>query len=207
MNEITGDSGEYELLELGVMLSKDIPGMCIEIGLRMGLGTKTIIDAVRVHCPDKTVVAIDPYGSILYRVREMNEPCRLDYDNGMKYRCLSALYTYLIDNPVDFHFFDVEDTVFFEKHANGIEKYNLEKTVLTDYSLVFYDGPHDVESIKKEIDFFLPRTPKGGIWIFDDCTPDFYDHPKIEDYMGINDEDGDFERIHKGHKKAIYRRL
>lgn len=203
MIELSGDSGEYEFLEQAVELSSSVGGVCCEIGLRMGFGTKIIIDAVRKYCPTKTVISIDPYGSILYQGREMNEPCRLDYTNEMKYRCLSALYTYLIDNPVDYHYYDLEDNVFFDKYKDGIVKYELEKIMLNTYSVIHFDGPHTVPLINKEIDFFLPRTNSGGCWVFDDCTPDFYDHDAIEKRLF---EIG-FILIKKGNKKALYQKI
>lgn len=203
MTGIEGDSAEYEYITKGVELSKDVEGMCIELGLRRGYGTKTIIDAISEYCPHKVVIAVDPYGSIEYAHRE-GQLIRLDYTNKMKKECLHAIYGYLIDSPVDFHFFNMEDTVFFEKFENGVDTYDLDKKTLNTYSLVHFDGPHDVKSIKKEIDFFESRTPKGGCWIFDDCTPDFYDHDgQIEPYVFLLG----FELIQKGNKKALYQKL
>lgn len=88
---IEGDSGEYELLTEAVELSKDVEGICVEIGVRMGMGTKHIIDAICEHRPGSTVIGIDPYGSILYTGREPNGPCRLDYTNEMAKRCMAAM--------------------------------------------------------------------------------------------------------------------
>lgn len=199
--EFEGDSGDYEFLTEGVALSAQIEGICCEIGTRRGLSLKTIIDAVLANCPTKSVISIDPYGSILYQGRE-GQICRLDYTNQMKYECMAAIYTYLCDHPVDFHYFDVEDTVFFDKNAVGVDKYDLEHSILDTYSFVFFDGPHYLEAIFKEIDFFMPRTNIGGVWIFDDCTPDFYDHDVVEAKLF---EIG-FELIKKGNKKAVYRK-
>lgn len=200
--DILGDSGEYEYLTEAVELSKDVDGVCCEIGLRMGLGTKTIIDAVRQFCPTKTVISIDPYGSILYQGREMNEPCRLDYTNDMKYRCLSALYAYLVDNPVDYHYYDVEDTVFFERYAKGIEKYDLDKNVLNTYSMVHFDGPHHYEAIKHELLFFNDRMASGATIIVDDITIDFIDiKPVNELFIKLG-----WTILKQGAKKGLYQK-
>jgi len=198
--EISGDSGEYEFLTEAVELSKDVEGMCCEIGTRRGLSLKHIIDAVLEYCPDKSVISIDPYGSILYQGRE-GQICRLDYTNQMKYECMAAIYAYLCEHPVDFHFFDIEDTIFFEERQHGVYKYDLERSLMDKYSMVFFDGPHYIEAIIKEIDFLFPRTPSGGTWIFDDITPDFYDHQMIRDYIGY-----EFNIVRTGLKKEIWQK-
>lgn len=202
MIELLGDSGEYEMLTEAISESAHIEGMAVEIGTRRGLSLKYIIDAVRQYCPDKTVISIDPYGSILYQGRE-GQICRLDYTNQMKYECMAAIYAYLCENPVDFHFFDIEDMVFFAERQFGVHKYDLEHTVLDTYSMVFFDGPHYIEGIIREMEFFLYRTNIGGIWCFDDTTPDFYDHTIIHDWLL---EHG-FELVKQGVKKANYRRV
>lgn len=194
-----GDSGDYEYITDGIILSAGIEGMALEIGTRRGGSLKYIIDAVYEHCPTKSVVSIDPYGSILYQGRE-GQICRLDYTNQMKYECMANVYAYLCEKPVDFHFFDVEDTVFFTRHADGVDKYDLEHSVIDKYSFVFFDGPHYIEAILAEISFFYPRTPIGGVWCFDDASPDFYDHDVIESALFKLG----FELVKKGLKKAMY---
>lgn len=202
MIDISGDSGEYELLTQGIELAKDVDGLCVEIGLRLGLGTKTIIDAVRQYSPNKTVISIDPYGSILYTCREPDGPCRLDYDNNMKNVCLSNIYQYLVENPVSYQFYNWTDTFFFSTMRNGVPIYDLEERIETKYSFVFLDGPHTVKHICSEIDFFAPRMDRGAIIILDDITPDFYNVLEVEDYM--KDE---FEIVFKGDKKGLYRKI
>jgi hypothetical protein len=72
----------------------------------------------------------------------------------------------------------MEDTEFFMRFEDGVPVYNEYKQILKDYALVFFDGPHDVPSVLKEISFFSSRTPVGGIWVFDDIT--YYDHDVVE---------------------------
>jgi hypothetical protein len=202
MINISGDSGEYELLTQGIELSKGVDGICVEIGLRLGLGTKTIIDAVRQYSPNKTVISIDPYGSILYTCREPDGPCRLDYDNNMKNTCLSNIYQYIVENPVSYQFYNWTDSFYFDAMRNGVPVYDLEETIVNKYSFAFLDGPHTVKHICREIDFFAPRMDKGAIIILDDITPDFYNVLEVEDYMKDK-----FEIVYKGEKKGIYRRI
>lgn len=199
--EILGDSGEYEFLTEAVELSKEVTGMCIEIGLRRGLGTKTIIDAVRQFCPDKTVIAVDPYGSILYKPRDHMPECRLDYTNQMKYECLAAIYDYIVDHPVDFHYFCMTDAHFFSRFNDGIPIYEVEIGYKARYSMVHLDGPHGVPEVCNEIDWFSKRMLPGAILVIDDITPDFIPIEKVEAHMGDR-----FECVKKGMKKGIWQK-
>jgi len=199
--QISGDSGEYEFLTESVELSKYVSGMCIEIGLRRGLGTKTIIDAVRQYCPGKTVVAVDPYGSILYKPREHMEACRLDYTNQMKAETLAALWAYVAENPVDFHYFCMTDDEYFERFGDFVPIYNIDEIGCTGYSFVHLDGPHSVESVNHEVDWFSDRMLPGAILCIDDITSDFIPIELVEQHMGDR-----FECIKKGFKKGLWRR-
>lgn len=201
MVEIEGDSGEYEYLTEAVELSKDVEGLLVEIGVRMGMGTKYIIDAVCEHRPGSTVIGIDPYGSILYTGKEPNGPCRLDYTNEMAKRCMAAMSAYVLTKNVNWLPIRMTDTEYFRAFAEGIEVYELDTVRCNKYAMVHFDGPHTVEAIQAEVDFFLPRTPSGGCWIFDDITPDFYDHQEIRDYAG----DG-FNIIRSGLKKELWQK-
>ena len=55
------------------------------------------------------------------------------------------------------------------------------KRLINQYALVFFDGPHDVESVKLEIDFFLSRVTKGSVFVFDDVQS--YPHQIIHEYV------------------------
>lgn len=195
------DSGEYELLTEAVELSKDIEGVALEIGLRLGFGTATIIEAVAKFCPDKYVASMDPYGSILYEGRE-GQVCRLDYDETMRNTCLSNMYRFVIQHGVHWKLIELTDTDFFEQCRNGIIFYNLERVVINKYSLIHFDGPHNIEALKSEFSFFYPRMSVGGILCFDDCSPDFFDTDLLEEHMGDK-----VEVVKKGVKKWLYRKV
>lgn len=201
MGEIEGDSDEYWFLTEGIELSKDIQGMCIEIGLRRGMGTKTIIDAVRQFCPDKTVIAVDPYGSLLYKPRDHMEPCRLDYTNQMKNETLAALWSYIAENPIDFHYFCSTDTQYFADRKHGVVTYDYKQGLQTLYSTVHLDGPHGVKEVNYEIDWFATRMLPGAILCIDDITPDFIPIEKVEAHMGDR-----FVCVKKGMKKGLWKR-
>lgn len=199
---ISTDSRDYELITQGMDLSSHVDGLCMEIGLRLGGGTKYIIDGIKTFCPHKTALAIDPYGSILYEHKE-NDFVRLDYTESMKAECLKSLYEYTKQVEVPFIFINLEDTEFFKRYADGIPVYNIEKQIINKYSFVHLDGPHAIEPIKAEIDFFLPRIDKGACLVFDDIGEDgdvYYDHSIIEDYLFKNG----FKLINKTAKKGLY---
>lgn len=198
---IEGDSGEYEFLTEAVELSKDVPGMCIEIGLRRGLGTKTIIDAVRQYCPAKIIVAVDPYGSILYKPRDHMPECRLDYTNQMKAETLSAIWAYVAENPVRFDYYPMTDAEYFERFWDCVPLYDVFTSEGNKYSVVHLDGPHGLTEVNHEIDWFAERMLPGSILVIDDITPDFIPIEKVEEHMGDR-----FELVKKGIKKGIWRR-
>jgi hypothetical protein len=199
---ISGDSGEYEFLTEAVQMSANIEGMCVEIGLRRGMGTKTIIDAVRQYCPDKTVIAVDPYGSILYQGREHMEPCRLDYTNQMKNECLAAIYTYLVDHPCSFQFYNWTDDRFFLRMEHGVPTYELEEKLITKYSMVHLDGPHSVAAISHEIKWFSAQMDSGATLCVDDITPDFVQIEPIQElFIKLG-----WEEVKLGLKKGIWKK-
>lgn len=196
-----GDSWDYDLITRGIELSKDTEGICAEIGLRLGGGSKHIIDGIAEFCPNKVAIAIDPYGSILYEHKE-KQFIRLDYTEDMKSDCLSNLYQYVKEKKVHFIFFNLEDIEFFNRYADGIPVYSIDKTVQNKYSFVHFDGPHAVDPILEEINFFLPRISKGTCFVFDDIskTDYYYNHDLVEKYLF----DNGFKLIEKRDRKGLY---
>ncbi len=195
--ELPGDSLDYELITQGVHLSRNVPGMTCEIGLRRGGGTKYIMDAIADHCPNKVHIAIDPYGSIIYADKD-DHFIRLDYTNDMRDESLPNVYAYAKLKRIHFIFINLEDSEFFTRYADGVPVYNEVKRIESEYSFVHFDGPHDVISLKAELDFFLPRTPNGGVYCFDDLG--HYDHAKIE---AIIFKAG-FKEVAKTGRKGLY---
>lgn len=204
MKELVGDSWDYDLISLGVELSKDVDGICLEIGLRLGGGTKHIVDAISNHCPNKVAMAIDPYGYILYELKQ-DTFVRLDYTEDMKCTCLSNLYQYVKEKKVHFIFHNLEDTEFFNRYSDGVPVYNNHKTIVNKYSFVHFDGCHSVGALIKEIDFFLPRTDSGAFFCFDDISEIdyYYNHSVIEEYLLKNN----FVIHEKRDKKGLYKKI
>ena len=161
---IEGDSLEYEFLENAVKaLSKPI-GASVELGVRRGYGSATIINAYRKYHPKVNLVhlGIDPYGNIEYRTDE-NNTVRLDYTNQMRQDCIRDF----ADIP-EFHMVNLEDTEFFKRYYDGYPVYNEYKKMISNYEIVHFDGPHDLKSVVNEVEFFSRRLAPETVFIFDD---------------------------------------
>lgn len=193
---ILGDSLEYEFFDEAIQLLKNPIGVSVEIGVRRGMGTKCIIDAYRKYHPSIQLkhLGIDPYGNILYKTSDNDKGGRLDYTNKMKQDALLAI----IKEYPEFNFINLEDSEFFKRYADGYPVYDFEKKLLTKYETVHFDGPHDTESVMKEVDFFLNRRPEQCVYIFDDI--DTHDIDKIGEHLIWNG----FKEFKKGKRKAVF---
>jgi hypothetical protein len=197
---ISGDSGEYEFLTEAVQMSKDVEGLVLELGVRAGMGTKFLIDAC-VECrPGATVISLDPYGSILYRPREHMEECRLDYDNAMGKQCMVDLAEYVLDKPVHWMPLKMKDMEFFRAFDIGVELYEIDAVRVNKYATVHLDGPHSVEHVLYEVQWFDERMDKGATIVLDDVTPDFIRIEPVNEYF----EFLGWDLVKKGIKKNIY---
>jgi len=201
---ILGDSGEYEFLTEAVRLSAHIDAPTVEIGVRSGLGSATMMDAIVEYCPGKTHIGIDPYGSILYAMKENIEPCRLDYTNDMCKQCMVDLFTHIIGKPVEFVHFKMTDIEYFERFSDDTPIYCTNEYYYKIYSCVHFDGPHTADAALSEVHFFHYRTPSGATFVFDDIGVDdfFYTHSIVHDWL-LNHG---WECLKTGVKKALYQK-
>lgn len=175
------DSGSYDVLERAVEKAP-LGGLFLEIGTRRGGSTKVMIDALIKRADGQVLICLDPWGNIEYAERE-GVKRRLDYTNQMRADALKNLYAYTHNKPISLHVLTLEDTEFFARYADGFPVYDQNKQILKDYSCVFFDGPHDVDSLKVEIDFFNQRKIPGATWVFDDIYH-YYPHDEvIEPYL------------------------
>lgn len=213
------DSQEYEILYNAVQQVGKTPGAIVEIGTRRGGSMKLIIDAlVQTNNSGRTVIAIDPYGNIPIECtnlnmsihnpdrkiegdpmsKEITSPQTFDYTNDMRNRVIPSLYFYAYQAGMNFSFMCLEDTEFFNRYGDGFPVYNNGKKVETEYAFVFIDGPHFDEAIWREIKFFEPRMPVGGIMVMDDIW--MANHDQFEEYLF---ERG-WELLEMGKIKASY---
>jgi hypothetical protein len=79
--------------------------------------------------------------------------------------------------------------------------YDEYKKLENKYSFVFFDGPHTNEALVTEIDFFIPRSSIGTMFVFDDIW--MYDHNMIENILFNNG----FEVFEKKEIKASYKKV
>lgn len=199
---LEGDSAEYEYISEAVALSKDVEGLLVEIGLRAGMGTKTIIDACLEHRPDSTVISIDPFGSIPYEHRE-GQICRLDYTDDMYKQVLADMSAYAFGKNVLWIPFKETDDDFFDRYYEGVPLYDFERKVCNKYAMAHLDGPHGGTAIMEEITWFNSRMEVGATIVIDDVSPDFVDFEPIHEYLTFLN----WKQIKIGNKKALYQKL
>jgi hypothetical protein len=216
------DSQEYEILANAALNIKGVEGAVVEIGTRRGGSTKIIIDSlVQQEDIKRSMFCIDPYGNIEIECtnlnmamhnpdrkiegdpesKEITSPQRFDYDNTMRNRIIPSLYYYAYQAGLDFNFFCLEDTEFFKRYEDGVPSYNEFKKIQDKYAFVFFDGPHDNETLILETNFFIPRSNVGTIFVYDDIW--MYDHDAIENILF----EAGFEIYEKKKIKASYRKI
>lgn len=196
------DSADYHLIPECISLITNVQGMTCEIGLREGGASQIIMQALHDTKQDKTHIAIDPYGNIECAAHDNNLFTRFDYTNEMRDKCMIGIYTIARDLNVNFLFFPLEDTEFFNRYADGVPVYQQHKTINNQYSFVFFDGPHATQPIIKEVLFFNERSVIGTVFLFDDIP--YYNHKHIEDQylfpLG-------WELVSKTDRKASYKKV
>jgi hypothetical protein len=188
------DGVEYDLLVRAVKATKGVPGFSCEIGVREGGASQLIMNEFknRIH------IGVDPYGEIPYRANEIYL-CKMDYTLNMQARMLSNLYT---TNPEQFIFFPMEDSEFFKRFSDGVPVYrDGQKTIVNQYAFVFIDGPHSLEDVTREFDFFKDKIPTGGVVVFDDIKA--YPHSDFEPKI----IKAGFELLEEGTNKKSYKKV
>ena len=196
---IKGDSVEYDLIKKHIK-NLEMKGCVLtcEIGLRRGLGSKLVMDAVREHKPVLYKhVAIDPYGNLKYKHHDGSTHERKNYDNNMMTETVPLLYK---DYP-EFAFFNMTDDYYFRTMGEGQQFiFDGQLMLYGLYKVVVFDGPHTTHDVLNEINFFIPRTEEEALFIFDD-------YPSFK--LGIVDsllKTYNFKVVEKGNNKIIYKK-
>jgi len=196
---IEGDSLEYELItkEIEKLHLEDTVLTC-EIGLRRGLGSKTIMDAVIAKgVLHYRHIAIDPYGNLNYKHYDDRPSYTADYTDEMKVQTVSELSKYK-----EFAFFEFPDEYFFETMSEGypfsIQGHTF---ILGQYSIVHLDGPHTTQAVQKEIDFFMKRMSDNSLIIIDD-----YKTMNLKTVRWFLEGKMGFVPVVEGERKLIYKR-
>ena len=196
---IKGDSTEYYLItkEIGKLKLNQVTLTC-EIGLREGLGSKIIMDAILDSKPKLFKhIAIDPYNNLNYQHYDKSNKYTADYTEEMKQKTVSYLY----QNYPEFDFYHMTDDYYFKTMGEGHQFIIDQELMLFGlYQVVHLDGPHTTTAVLDELSFFIPRMASEGLIIVDD-----YQHLQ----MGIVDmllKTYNFNVAEKGDNKIIFKK-
>ena len=196
---IKGDSTEYHLIteQIGKLKLDQVTLTC-EIGLREGLGSKIIMDAILDSKPKLYKhIAVDPYNNLSYEHYDNEGSVVAGYTEEMKQKTVSYLY----QNYPDFDFFHMTDDYYFKTMGEGHQfVLNQQLVIFGLYQVVHLDGPHTTKAVIDELGFFIPRMASKGLIILDDYT---------DLQMGIVDmllKTYNFNVVEKGDNKIIYQK-
>ena len=196
---IKGDSSEYHLITKHIgKLNIDRATLTCEIGLREGLGSKIIMDAVREHKPNLYKhIAIDPYNNLSYEHYDNEGSVVAGYTEEMKQKTVSYLY----QNYPEFDFYHMTDDYYFRTMGDGHQLGLFNNMMLFGlYKVVHFDGPHTTEAVLQELNFFIPRSETKALFIIDDYK---------DLRMGIVDMlllTYNFKVVEEGENKIIYQK-
>ena len=197
---IEGDSSEYDLItkEINKLKFEDVVLTC-EIGLRKGLGSKIIMDAVLAKgVANYRHLAVDPYGNLNYKHYDDMPAYTADYTDEMKVHTMQELHKYK-----EFAFFEFPDEYFFETMGDGYP-FSIEgKTFLFgQYAVVHLDAPHTSMAVQKEVDFFVKRMAKNSLIIIDD-----YKTMNLKTVRWFLEGKMKYEPVVEGESKLIFKRV
>ena len=196
---IKGDSSEYHLITKHIgKLNIDRATLTCEIGLREGLGSKIIMDAVREHKPNLYKhIAIDPYNNLSYEHYDNEGSVVAGYTEELKQKTVSYLY----QNYPEFDFYHMTDDYYFKTMGDGHQLGLFNNMMLFGlYKVVHFDGPHTTEAVIQELNFFIPRSETKALFIIDDFK---------DLRMGIVDMlllTYNFKVVEEGENKIIYQK-
>lgn len=197
ITNIEGDSYDYELLDSAVKRIKNPIGSSFEIGVRRGMGSKTIIDAYRKYHPkliDLIHVGLDPYGDLPYNFSETIKNAKSDYTNLMKRETIINF----AKKYQEFHFVNLDTYEFFKRFSDGYPVYQKKKKIINKFEIVHFDGLHDLKNVTLEVEYFLRHLSEHTIFIFDDI--DAFDMEKI----GMLLQNNNFKVFESKERKASF---
>jgi len=174
------DNLEYTaLLQAAEQIGKTkIPGAVLEIGTRRGGSLEIIVNTLADNGDTgRLIVSVDPYGGIPFAISD-GEPVKNAYTNLVRDLTIPKLFEFIIGKGFNFVFFNIEDTEFFKRFADGIPIYDKEKQIVSQYALTYVDGQHSTNAVTADTNFLVTRVPAGGIVVYDDCPS--YDHASVE---------------------------
>lgn len=192
------DGLHYEELKQAIIETKNIPGATVEIGTRRG-GSSIMIMEGNLGM-NKPHISIDPYGNIDYHDRVGIH--KSNYTNNMKTQTMSSLFSWAYINNYNFIFYNLEDTEFFNRFADGIPIYEDNKRIENKFSLVFVDGPHNNQAVLDAFEYFKDKIQLKGQIVFDNY--DHYDHNSFIEPIILSNN---FILHNTGIDKKVYKRI
>ena len=199
---ITVDGEDYYVLVNAARAIKGVEGLSLEIGLRAGGGSCFIMETFLRNADfGRTHIAVDPYGNIPYPLTE-KQTKPFDYTTYMMKQAMIDVYSKFQGMDINFLFFPLEDTEFFQAFSLGVPVYYAsEKKKINEYALVHFDGPHTTDAVMGATHFFEPRAVSGAQFVYDDINY-YYDHQVIHRYL----ENSGWEPVEETIYKASYRK-
>ena len=152
---IRGDSKDYNLLDNWVRSLKITSNvLTCEIGVREGLGSKIIMDAIKAQGPGTHKhIGIDPYGNLKYQHYDTSPAYTADYTDEMRFQLEKDMF---FDYP-QFKLFHMTDKEFMRRYPE-----------YGPFHFVHFDGPHMTREVLNEAIFFAERSELYTRFVFDD---------------------------------------
>jgi hypothetical protein len=204
---IEGDTLQegYDMMKKYAKTLKGVDGISCEIGVRRGMGSKSMMDGFVENSDKRTHVCVDPYGDIvMLNDKFYNGQIRCGFDNKFKMETIVALHEWAFNKNLNLIFLPFEDTEFFKRFSDGVPVYNIEKSIVNKYCYVHVDGPHTYNAAKNAFDFFCTRMDVNSIIAFDNC--DHYDHEKLEKEF-LYENGFVFLDVYTGSFKKFYKKV
>jgi len=155
-----------EALEVSKKLPEDV--CFIETGTRNGDSAMVFLKAILDSGKKRWLFTVDPYGDKPYGVGNIVSST-YGYDEQHYRNAMYSLSKYAWDNDLLHYHYRMLSQEFY-KVAEVTEFWHSSAKVERKYGLVYLDGEHTFDAIKKELDFFLTRLVKGGVIIVDDIS-------------------------------------
>jgi hypothetical protein len=200
---ILGDSGDYELLTEGVQAiikdPNDTYSLSLEIGVREGAGSLTIMEAFNAHHKNLpyTHLGVDPYGNLNYQHYDQSGAYQCDYTDQMYLQLIKDFQEW-----PNFHILKLTDNEYMKRYADGFPNFsNGEYNLMTKYDFVHLDGPHMTRNVIEETVFFAPRIKQNGILVYDDWNK--FEFHIIDEILRIFN----FKKLYYGKHKIVYQCL
>lgn len=174
-SRMVGDGREYSVLYEAARSIVGVPGMTCEIGCRLGGGSEAIIRGLHATGQRRVHIGIDPYENIpsnknltyVNNGEEFAVSTRISFQSSFTPFAYELGIRFFLFPMTDFAFFRLFNEDEMPIFVSGAPQRN-------QYAFVHFDGPHELEHVMPEIEWFAPRTSPGGVWVFDDIQD--YDH-------------------------------